>query len=287
LEDIRLPVFMCVGRGRAKNSAPLFLKMSVKKHKRGDVREDGLVFWRYRKDKKGASFVVAEEWRTREKFNRYTQKQKDWVNNNLEKYLENRRKYFHENKEKRKVYEFLYRKKPETKKLRSQYHSEYMQNPENKKRKKEYCQKWYTENRERILKRLSECYQQKEFKRKRRAYEKLVILTSPQAAVAKRIRKRIRAALRSVNASKSRRTVELIGCSFKFLKEYIEKQFTADMSWDRPHSFHIDHIKPLSSFDLTDPKQQKIACHYTNLQPLSPLENIKKGAKIYPNILNV
>jgi hypothetical protein len=169
----------------------------------------------------------------------------------------------------------------------SQYHSEYMQNPENKKRKKEYCQNWYRENRERILKRQSEYYQQKEVKRKRRAYERSVILTNPQAAVAKRIRKRIRAALRSVNANKSGRTVELIGCSFKFLKEYIENQFTADMSWDKPHSFHIDHIRPLASFDLTDSEQLKIACHYTNLQPLSPIENIKKGAKIYPNILNV
>ena len=40
------------------------------------------------------------------------------------------------------------------------------------------------------------------------------------------------------------------------------------------------NIKPLSSFDLTDPEQQKAACHWTNLQPLSPIENMKKGAKI-------
>ena len=42
------------------------------------------------------------------------------------------------------------------------------------------------------------------------------------------------------------------------------------MSWDN-HSFkgwHIDHIKPIASFDLSDPEQLKACCHYTNMQPL-------------------
>jgi hypothetical protein len=44
--------------------------------------------------------------------------------------------------------------------------------------------------------------------------------------------------------------------------------------------WHIDHIRPLASFDLTDPKQQRQAFHYTNLQSLWAKENLSKGKKI-------
>lgn len=42
---------------------------------------------------------------------------------------------------------------------------------------------------------------------------------------------------------------------------------------------HIDHIKPCTSFDLADPEQQKACFHYTNLQPLWAVDNLKKGEK--------
>jgi hypothetical protein len=43
--------------------------------------------------------------------------------------------------------------------------------------------------------------------------------------------------------------------------------------------WHVDHIRPCASFDLTDPEQQAICFHYTNLQPLWAIDNIKKGAR--------
>ena len=64
------------------------------------------------------------------------------------------------------------------------------------------------------------------------------------------------------------------------LKKHIEIQFKEGMSWEN-HSlngWHIDHIIPCASFDLTDPDQQKKCFHYTNLQPLEKIENIKKLA---------
>lgn len=39
-------------------------------------------------------------------------------------------------------------------------------------------------------------------------------------------------------------------------------------------------IKLLSSFNLVDVEQQKIACHYSNLQPLWARDNIIKGDKL-------
>ncbi len=49
------------------------------------------------------------------------------------------------------------------------------------------------------------------------------------------------------------------------------------MSWDNYGEWHIDHIVPLSSFDLTDKSQVNKVCHYTNLQPLWAIDNLRKG----------
>ena len=43
--------------------------------------------------------------------------------------------------------------------------------------------------------------------------------------------------------------------------------------------WHVDHIIPCASFDLTDPKQQKICFHWSNLQPLKAIDNLKKGTR--------
>ena len=73
-----------------------------------------------------------------------------------------------------------------------------------------------------------------------------------------------------------------LGCTLEELKIYIENQFKEGMTWDnwKPDGWHLDHIKPLSKFDLTDPIQFKEAVHFTNLQPLWWNENLSKGNKI-------
>ena len=51
------------------------------------------------------------------------------------------------------------------------------------------------------------------------------------------------------------------------------------MSWDNKGraGWHIDHIIPLSAFDLTDREQVIEACHYTNLQPSWEQDNLIKA----------
>lgn len=87
------------------------------------------------------------------------------------------------------------------------------------------------------------------------------------------------------NNQKVGSAIDDLGCSIDKLRIHLQLKFHRNprgkheyMTWDN-HSFrgwHIDHIKSLASFDLSDPEQLKIACHYTNLQPLWWRENIKK-----------
>ena len=95
--------------------------------------------------------------------------------------------------------------------------------------------------------------------------------------LAKSLRGRLNQAVK--NNYKSGSAIRDLGCSIEELKKYLESKFQPEMSWDNwgKYGWHIDHIRPLSSFDLTDIKQVKEACHYTNLQPLWAVENLKKG----------
>jgi len=71
-----------------------------------------------------------------------------------------------------------------------------------------------------------------------------------------------------------------LGCSVQELKQYLETKFQPDMSWDNwnLYGWHIDHIIPLSKFDLTNREQFLKACHFSNLQPLWAKDNLNKAA---------
>lgn len=94
------------------------------------------------------------------------------------------------------------------------------------------------------------------------------------------LRKRIRAAIKQ--NFKSGKSIELLGCDIASFKNYIESQFKNGMSWDNygTHGWHIDHIKPIASFDLSNMDEQKKCFHYTNMQPLWAFDNHSKGAKL-------
>ena len=84
------------------------------------------------------------------------------------------------------------------------------------------------------------------------------------------------------NNKRYKHSLDLLGCSVEEARTHLENQFTEGMTWDNygKNGWHIDHIIPLSYFDFSDPEQQKRAWHYTNLQPLWAIDNIRKSNKI-------
>jgi len=81
--------------------------------------------------------------------------------------------------------------------------------------------------------------------------------------------------LNKMSIKRETKTSQIIGCTPEKLKEHIEKQFKNGMTWENRRDWNIDHIIPLSSAKTKDELYK--LCHYTNLQPLWSLENLKKG----------
>jgi len=98
--------------------------------------------------------------------------------------------------------------------------------------------------------------------------------------LARNIRSRIKETIKGNKKSQS--SLKLLGCSLEQVRQHIESQFQEGMSWNNWsfYGWHIDHIRPISSFDLSDPIQQQQCFHYTNLQPLWAKDNLAKGNKI-------
>ena len=106
----------------------------------------------------------------------------------------------------------------------------------------------------------------------RKAHHKLI----------QRYRTRTSMAFSRQSAGKTKKTIELLGCDAEFLASHLASLFLDGMSIENYGEWHIDHIRPICSFDLNDPDQVAQCFHYTNLQPLWKWDNLSKGGKYPP-----
>lgn len=106
---------------------------------------------------------------------------------------------------------------------------------------------------------------------------------NPNARISNSMRARLGNYLKRLDIHKNDSTFRLIGCTPEILKNHLERQFKFGMNWNNYgiNGWHIDHIVPLSSFDLNDQEQLARACNFKNLQPLWCHENWSKNDKIY------
>jgi len=81
---------------------------------------------------------------------------------------------------------------------------------------------------------------------------------------------------------------ELHGCDIKFMRQHIENQFLEGMHWGNHASgskgWHIDEIRPVSTFDLSNRNQQLICFNWRNRQPLWGSDNISKSNNWTPDM---
>ncbi len=103
------------------------------------------------------------------------------------------------------------------------------------------------------------------------------IKVDPVRRLKKQVMGRIWSAMKRqhVNGSGS---FALVGCTPEELRDHIAKHFAAGMSFENYGEWHVDHVRPCASFDLSDLEQVKACFNWRNLRPLWAADNIRKGA---------
>jgi hypothetical protein len=137
-------------------------------------------------------------------------------------------------------------------------------------------EKW-NEQQKRYFKKYSKSPQYKKFISK---YYKKRMKEDINFKLSHNLRNRVRTMLKKNKGKRAGSAVRDLGCSIEEFKKYIESKFQDGMTWGNYGKWHLDHVKPLASFDLTNRTQFLEACNYMNYQPLWALDNIKKSDKI-------
>jgi hypothetical protein len=99
--------------------------------------------------------------------------------------------------------------------------------------------------------------------------------SDPIYQMARRVRGRMRMALRERGFCKESKTAKTIGCSWKQFAKHIESQFADGMSWDNRSEWHLDHVVPLACATTIEGLEK--LSHYTNIRPLWADENLRKS----------
>ncbi len=186
------------------------------------------------------------------------------------------KQYYINNKSKISVAQKLYREKNKNKiaDKKKQWCEK------NKDRVLEHAKQYYADNKNEILVQKKHYYEENktEIIYKKKNYQSKRLKTDINFKITCGLRSRLHIALK--NNYKSGSAVRDLGCTIPELKLHLESNFQSGMTWENYGEWHIDHILPLSKFDLTDKTQLLKACHYTNLQPLWAKDNLKKSNKI-------
>lgn len=156
----------------------------------------------------------------------------------------------------------------------------------NEEREKANNKRWYEANKLKVSDRKANYYLKNQDQEKLRS--KVFRQTYPEKRKPKtptaRIAANVRSKISAIVAGRYKRSASLIyiGCSFEELKIHIESQFTSEMNWDNygMYGWHIDHIIPLSNFDLSVESNLYAAWHHSNLRPLWCIDNLRKGKKL-------
>lgn len=131
--------------------------------------------------------------------------------------------------------------------------------------RKNYSSKWFTNNPEKAKQ-----YRANDYKKIKADPEKRIFLS---------MRKQCNRVVKQIGLGKKpTTTLKWIGCTAEELKAHIESLFQEGMTWDNygKNGWHIDHIRPISSFK---PEEWEQINHYTNLQPLWWYDNLSKSNK--------
>lgn len=247
-----------------------------------DIKSSGLVYKsckRCRETQKKYRQANADKLKqyTQENADKIKQYQKQYRQENADKLKQQLQKHYQDNtdkiKQRRQSY---YQMNADNIK---QYNQNYYQ--DNAEKMKQYQKQYRQANAEKIKQREKKYRQKKKCEHNKR-FGYCKICNTPLYLVNTQ-RGNLRRCLTDYNLDKIKSIKKHIGCDANYFKNYIQKKMdtyneTADIKMDFTN-IHLDHIKPISSFNL-DNKEEFLNCsHYTNFQPLLASDNLSKSYK--------
>ena len=163
----------------------------------------------------------------------------------------------------------------------------YESKPETKERKRKNYDKWYEQNKEHRKQYLKE-YREKNvdnIRKTKRDYERNRKSIDPLYKLISNFRTAIYQVLKENNVEKNKHYFDILKYTPEDLIQHLEKQFTSDMTWENYGEWHVDHKKPITSFNFQEMGDDEFMKCWSidNLQPLWGEENIRKSNKIFNN----
>jgi len=220
------------------------------------------------------------------------ERNKKWRENNADKIKENKKKYYEDNADEKKerCKKYYEENRDEIRERKKKY------NEENSDKIKEYNKKYYEDNADKI-KEYKKKYREdnpdkvKEGCKKYREQNKCkhnkrygtCKICNIQLYLINLQRSQLRRCLKYSSLNKTKSSIEYLGCDADYFIEYMKKKMdifnkTNEVKMDFDN-IHIDHIKPITAFDLNNEDEFLDCCNYTNLQPLLAQDNLFKKNK--------
>lgn len=112
-------------------------------------------------------------------------------------------------------------------------------------------------------------------------YKKIKMKIDPSFKMERLMRARMYDAFVNQNLKKPSKSRKYLGCTSKFFKDWIEFQLHGIMKFNNyGNIWHLDHVKPCASFDLSKESDIKECFNWKNIRPCLASENYSKKDKI-------
>jgi hypothetical protein len=230
--------------------------------------------WGYIKERKFYICTQCKKERKKIKLKEYREKNSDKITKQRQEYRSKNRSILLEDS-KRRYYEKRDEKNAKRRKDARDPNSPYF--------------KWRLKNKERLKLVAQEYRQKKDFYERKSLYTKRRKQEDVQFRLSLALRSRVCSLIK--NSAKADKTIPLLGCSISKLKNHLESTWQEGMSWKNygRYGWHIDHIKPCCTFNLSSEEDQRICFHYTNLRALWAKDNLsrpKDGSDLFNQFNN-
>ena len=154
----------------------------------------------------------------------------------------------------------------------------------NKESVKEYVKSWYEQNKEHRKEYIKEYHKNNidKIRKTKRDYERNRKARDPLYKLISYFRTAIYQVLKESNVDKYGHYFDILQYTPEELITHLELQFKDDMSWDNYGVWHVDHMLPITSFDIREMGDEEFMKCWSldNLQPMWGEENIRKSNKI-------